>query len=223
MTCMSQAADDNATTDGPDERDWLARAVAGDELALNQLLLHHHDHLVRELRPLIPESARALISADDVAQDAYVAVFQRIGGFEPRGENSFFGWLLTIARNRLTDLLRAERADKRGGGRVAAANALGGEDAEMSGLLEMLARHSRTPSRAAAIEEAVESLRRALERIAPDYQDALRLRYVEGLSVAAIAERLARTEGAVHMLCNRGLRALREAIGDPSQIISRMR
>ncbi len=221
MIRMADVSGDSPTADASNPRAWLARAVAGDELALNQLLLHHHDHLVNELRPLIPESARALISPDDVAQDAYVAVFQRIASFEPRGDSAFFGWLLTIAQNRLTDMLRALRADKRGGGRVVAADDLGG-DAEMSGLLELLARHSRTPSRVAAADEAAESVRQALRRIPPDYQDALRLRYVEGLPVAAIARQLDRTEGAVHMLCNRGLRALREAIGDPSQIISRI-
>lgn len=206
----------------PNENEWVLRAVAGEELALNQLLLLHHDHLVNELRLLIPESARALVAPDDVAQDAYVAVFQRIATFQPRADNAFFAWLLTIARNRLTDMLRALRADKRGGGRVAHAEALNSGDAEITSLLELLARHSRTPSRVAAADEAAESVRRALEQIAPDYQNALRLRYVEGLSVAVIAERLERTEGAVHMLCNRGLSALRDAIGDPSRIISRM-
>jgi DNA-directed RNA polymerase specialized sigma24 family protein len=48
------------------------------------------------------------------------------------------------------------------------------------------------------------------------------LRYLEGLRVAEVAKRIGRSEGAVHMLCTRGLQSLREELGDLSRFLSRL-
>ena len=88
-------------------------------------------------------------------------------------------------------------------------------------LLEVLAAHSRTPSRSAAAHEAVEAVQRALSGLPEDYGEAIRLRYVEGLPVAQIATRMNRSEGSVHMLCNRGLQALRIALGDSARFLTK--
>jgi RNA polymerase sigma-70 factor (ECF subfamily) len=85
----------------------------------------------------------------------------------------------------------------------------------------MLAPHDRTPSRSAAAHEAVEAIRAALGEIDVDYAEALRLRYAEGLAVENTAERMGRTKAAVHMLCHRGLRRLRDALGRESKFLSR--
>ena len=48
----------------------------------------------------------------------------------------------------------------------------------------------------------------ALDELNSDYQTVLRLRYLEGLSVAETADRIGRSGGAVSMLCHRGLEQL---------------
>jgi RNA polymerase sigma-70 factor (ECF subfamily) len=53
-----------------------------------------------------------------------------------------------------------------------------------------------------------------LERIPETQQEAIRLRYVEGLSLKDISEKMGKSEMAVAGLLKRGLRSLREFLGD---------
>lgn len=210
------SADDPA----PEDSQLAARAVAGDEVALSKLLFRHHDRLIAEIAAKLPGDVQGSVSAEDIAQDAYVVAFQRIASFNPDDHERFYPWLATIARNRLMDAVKAQRTAKRGGGRVAVT---GDEavDEEMVNLLEVLAAHSRTPSRSAAGHEAAHAVQRALESLQTDYKEALHLRYIDALPVAQIATRMNRTDGAVHMLCHRGLQALRLALGDTSKFLTK--
>ena len=197
-----------------------AKAVAGDEVALSTLLFQHHERLVAEIGNRLPDDVQGSVSAEDIAQEAYVAAFQRIASFNPQDYERFYPWLAAIARNRLMDAIKAQRAAKRGGGRVAV-TAEQGEDHELVGLLEFLAAHSRTPSRSAANHEAAQAVEGALGNLQEDYREALRLRYLDALPVAQIAARMKRSEGAVHMLCHRGLQALRLALGDSARFLTK--
>lgn len=202
------------------ETELLRQAVAGDGDALETLLLQHFERLATGIACRIPADLRSALSAEDVVQDAFIVAFQRIAAFEPRSPEAFAGWLTRIAENRLMDAVKALRADKRGGGweRAAIAPDAAGD---IIPLLELLPDHSRTPSRSAAVHEAVAALAMALEALDPDYRDALRLRYIEMQPVAVCAQRLQRSEGAVHMLLGRALAALRQRMGDTSRFFTR--
>lgn len=204
-----------------DESQLAADAVAGDEVALSKLLFLHHGRLVAQIAARLPADLQGSVSAEDIAQEAYVVAFQRISTFDPRDFERFDAWLASIARNRLMDAVKAQRAAKRGGGAMPAVGAVAGDDGDVVRLLEVLASHSRTPSRSAAGHEAVQAVERGLSGLPDDYAQALRLRYVEGLSVAEAAGRMQRSEGAVQMLCYRGLLALREALGDTSSFLTK--
>lgn len=60
----------------------------------------------------------------------------------------------------------------------------------------------------------------ALAGLKDDYREALWMRYIEGRPVREIAQAMRRTERAVQMLCNRGLRALREKMGRTSKYLT---
>src|SRR5262249_56740519 len=102
-----------------DDAQLAAQAVAGDEVALSKLLFRHHERLVAELGGKLPQDVQGSVAAEDIAQEAYVVAFQRIATFNPQDHERFYPWLAAIARNRLMDAIKAQRADKRGGGRVA--------------------------------------------------------------------------------------------------------
>lgn len=201
--------------------DLVARAVAGEPLALERLILDHHRALSAVVAGKIPATLAVVISADDILQETYAEVYRGIGAFRPDGENAFFRWLCTIADHRLLDAVRAHRAAKRGGGRAPVEATPGAEQSAMLALLDLVFVHERTPSRSAAGHEAIGAVQSAIETLKPDYRDAIRLRYIEGLSVADAAARMNRTERAVHKLCSRGLQRLREALGDASRYFSR--
>jgi len=202
-------------------QEGLARAVAGDRASIQELLLAHHDQIASVIAAKIPADLRSVLAADDICQDAYVTVFQQIASYQPHDARAFRRWLLTIAERKLTDAIRAQRAVKRGGGRRIDAAVQAGSASSVVDLLDMAAVHEHTPSRSAAHRELVDQVRNALLALKDDYHEALRLHYIEARTVAETARLMGRSEGAVLMLCNRGLRRLAEIIGDPAKFFSR--
>ena len=203
------------------ELELVSRASGGDRSAIQELLMLHHRQLVATIEKKIPADLRGLLSADDVCQEAYVSVFRQISSFQPDDEHAFERWLRTIADRKLVDLIRTQRAVKRGGGKRADARYPRNDTSSVIELLDILAVHERTPSRSAAHRELVRIVQDALDGLKEDYREVLRLRYIQSLSVAETAQQMGRSDGAVMMLCNRGLQQLEEVIGDPSRFFSR--
>ena len=203
------------------EQELVSQASAGDRSAIQELLLLHHHQLVATIEKQVPADLRGVLSADDVCQEAYVSVFRQITSFQPHDEQAFERWLRTIADRKLVDMIRTQRAAKRGGGKRVDARYTRDDTSSMIELLDVLAVHDRTPSRSAAHRELVRIIQDALDGLKEDYREVLRLRYIQCLSVAETAQKMGRSDGAVMMLCNRGLQRLEKVIGDPSRFFSR--
>ena len=204
----------------PPESELIARAVAGDSAAVQELLLLHYDRLAARLTTALPTDLQAALSVEDVLQEAFADAVGRISTFEARGEGAFFGWLSTIADHRLLDLIRAARAAKRGGGWTPISPA-GSETSTVGDLLALLAADDHTPSRSIAGHEAAGAVQSAINGLKDEYREVLRLRYFDGLTVTETAARMGRTEPAIHMLCHRAVGQLREALGSASQFFSK--
>jgi RNA polymerase sigma-70 factor (ECF subfamily) len=196
----------------------IADAMAGDMVALQALLHRYRVRLLEYIRRHLPSVLVPLFTPEDVFQDVCIDAFRGIGQFIPDSEASIGAWLLTIARHRMIDLLRAHNARKRGAGTLGASpdrvlRLKGGEDGQvydgMVALLETLAVYRRTPSKSAAAHELAAALERSIDRLPPDYRQAIRLRHVEGMAPKQAAAQMNRTEGAFQLLCNRGLKRLR--------------
>ncbi|HOW71193.1 MAG TPA: sigma-70 family RNA polymerase sigma factor [Phycisphaerae bacterium] len=198
----------------------LDRAAAGDQTALESLLLNCYPHLAARIARKLPAAMKSQISPEDILQETFAEIFRHMGRFEAQGAKAFFRWVAGIADHRLVDAIKAQCAAKRGGGREPVDLAAAPEVSSAADLLAVFAAHSRTPSRSAARHEAVAAVQAALNALGDDQREALRLRYIEGLPVAQIAERMSRTEGSVHMLCNRGLKELRAILGRSSEYLS---
>jgi RNA polymerase sigma-70 factor (ECF subfamily) len=199
----------------------VAQAVWGDEAALQRLLVASHDSLVAHIANRMPKDLQSSVSSDDVFQNACVVVFRKIREFEPGVSGGFDAWLMTIADRCLTDLIDAQRCLKRGG-RHGPVHAVKQDFSTIIDLLELVAVHSRTPSRSVAEHEAVAATRTALENLPDAQRTALQMRYLEGLSVAETAGRMERTVGSVRMLCSRGLASLRGQLGDLSRFLTHL-
>lgn len=204
----------------PNESELVSRAVAGDSAATQELLLIHYDRLAQRLSGAMPSDLQGTLAVEDVLQEAFAEAVQRISSFESRGEGAFFGWVATIAEHRLIDLVRAARALKRGGGRVAMEGQRG-DRSTVGDLLTLLAADDHTPSRSVAGHEAVSAVQAGLRGLPDDYREVLQHRFFDGLSVAETAERMQRTEPAIHMLCHRAVARLRETLGGASRFLSR--
>lgn len=202
------------------EQQRVERAIAGDVVALNRLLLDSYRRLHARILKKIPARLQTLVAPEDIIQESLAEAYRSIKQFRPTGDDSFFRWLAVIADHRLVDAIRAQRAAKRGGDRTPLSPADRGVSS-VATLIDLLAVSEHTPSRSARGHEAGAAIQVALASLSPDYRKALQLRYLESLPVAAVAARMGRTESAIHKLCSRALLDLRSAMGEAAQYLSR--
>lgn len=166
----------------------------------------------------IPTDMARVMDMEDLLQDTYHLAFRDLGQLKSTAVDAFYAWLVALAQHRCLCMAKVFRAKKRGeklrvrSGIVPAAT--------YAALWDVAAQDSLTPTRLAIRKERERLLRIALASLSKDQGVALRLRYLEGASPAAIAERLGRSEEAVHMLCSRGLRGLRAILGDAEMYFS---
>ena len=212
---MGDHVEDNSSA----EVDLLARAIAGEPLAVERLLVGYQSRLLARIQRKLPSALGGSVSAEDVLQDAFLEICRGIRTFKPEGRGAFARWMVMIADSRLIDAIRGHQAAKRGGGWQPLDPQGGGSS--VTPLLELLWVDSHSPSRSAAGHEIEAAIQEAVSGLKPDYREAVRLRFLEGLSASEVAARMGRSEWSVHKLCSRGLKHLREVLGDPSRFLSR--
>jgi len=181
---------------------------AAGALAVETALRAHSHRLRKYITKNLPADVREQHDPQDVLQDVFFEAFRRAGSFPANDSTAGLYWLITVARNRLRHLIRLRRTAKRGGGWTNFGDPAAANDSLVA-LLEELAVYRRTPSKSAAAREFMVAMENALDRLPQDYALVIRLRHLEGESLKTIAARMQRSEGAVEMLCNRGLAALR--------------
>lgn len=174
-----------------DTQQRLERAIAGERGAFGELAARHRGRLLAFLRAR--RGPRLSVELEDVLQETLLEAARKIGGFEARAEDpsgGFYAWLVAIARLKLAEAERAAQAAKR-------AHAVELGDAH---------EHPGTsPSAAARRSEARELALAALAQLPERQAEALRLRYLEGLSVAETGARLGVGAPAVKALVARGI------------------
>lgn len=180
-------------------------ARSGDPEALGELLERHRGYLKVLAERMLGAGVRARLDASDLVQRTCLSVHGAIGEF--RGETSaeFLAWLRRVHEGNVRNALREQLAAKRGLGRD------GGATADE---LESLVADSTqsTPSQRVLRDERAVRLAAALETLTEDQREAVRLRYIEGLSLAEVGEVLGRTDKAASALILRGIAALRKRL-----------
>jgi RNA polymerase sigma-70 factor (ECF subfamily) len=195
----------------------LDLSMAGDQAALEQLLLLHYQWLHQRVERLIPSDLQGLISADDILQETFVRVFASIQGFQPRADLSFPYWLKTIADHQVIDMIRRRRHERLTNpppppdSSVSIDDHLGGVAGTMYPW-SAAADEQDSPLRGAILHELGQVLPLALARLPDDYRNVLRLRYLEGRALEEVAAEMGRSVDAVRGLCHRAGKQLREIL-----------
>lgn len=182
-------------------------AQGGDLDALQRLIVEYHGQLCGVVAAKIEPALRRVIDPDDVLQEAYAVAFTAVAGCEFESPAAFFGWLKQIALNKLTDEQRGLRAKKRDVRRLQIEP--GSARTSYPDLIHLVSSPGSTPSRRMAKGEEVAAVISSVARLTTDQRDVVRLRFLEDRPVAEVAERLGKSEAAVHMLCHRALKSLR--------------
>jgi RNA polymerase sigma-70 factor (ECF subfamily) len=191
--------------------DLIRRARAGDSQALGQLLEACRDHLRRLAERQVTGRVAVRADASDVVQQALLEAHRAIGQFQGSAEPEWLAWLGRILDRAVARVIRDHALlQKRNVRRERSLEPAG----DSSGLAGHLAGHS-TPSVRVARGEEQECLQRALGALPPDQREAIRLRHLEELPLAEIAQRLGRSPAATAGLIKRGLQALRRLLNEP--------
>jgi RNA polymerase sigma-70 factor (ECF subfamily) len=134
--------------------------------------------------------------AMDLIGETFARAFERRGRFRGASEREAAAWLWGIARHVLADALRRGRAERR------ALRRLGLEAPALAPDVQA------EVERRAGLHDLRLMVLAALETLAPEQREALRLRVVLELDYAAVAERLGISQQAARARVSRGLRAL---------------
>lgn len=135
--------------------------------------------------------------AEDVLQETYVTVWNRAGAFDPERGLSPTIWLVTIARNKAIDRLRAAK-HPRAVRPIAEAVHVSDDAPGIDAMLQC--------------SEDAARLHRCLEALAPAPAQAVRMAFFDGLTYEALAQGMAVPVGAVKSGVRRALQRLRTCL-----------
>lgn len=195
-------------------------AMAGDADALQRLIVHYHATLRGVVAVAIDATLRRHVDPDDVLQEAYISVFKKAPGSDFENQGHFYKWLEQVALNRLKDVQRALRRQKRDVARELPDHV--DPTASYPDMVQRLAAADPTPSRMIAKDEAVAAVITCLARLSDDQREVVRLRILEDVPVVEIARRLSKSEVAIYALCRRGLKSLHELMGPITRYLTKL-
>jgi RNA polymerase sigma-70 factor, ECF subfamily len=179
----------------PEVVDLVSRAQGGDSEAFAAL----YDRYVDQVYGFVIRKVGNRPLAEDLTSDVFLRALRSISRFSWQGVD-IGAWLMTIARNRITDHFKSARARlEQPTDEMSDEPVSGGED---------------DPEQAALAGDVGAALHLAMDLLADDHREVLDLRFVQGLSVAESAAAMDRTDGAIKALQYRAVRALAQIIKD---------
>ena len=184
--------------DDPDYAEDLARMkriAAGDASALAEVYDRHSRAVYSLALRIVGEQAEA----EEVIQEVFAQAWRQSDRYDA-SRGPVAAWLLTMARTRAIDRLRARRARPDRG------------DTASEHVLRNVEAPGANPADALVANEDAGRLRLALAELAPAQRAAIELAYYEGLSQTEIAERLATPLGTIKTRIRTGLLKLRDAL-----------
>ncbi|VAX41415.1 hypothetical protein MNBD_PLANCTO02-293 [hydrothermal vent metagenome] len=177
----------------------LNEAHQGDAEALGKLVDHFRSNLQAMSEKTLHGALKRRISDSDVVQQSCLSAVQSFEQFEGDNLPQFAGWLRKIHQRNIQNINRHNlNAQKRDVSR------------EQKNASELVDNLNQTPSQRMIGSEQVEQLEKCLEKIPLGQREAVRLRYLNGLSIQEMTIELDKTESAVAGLLKRGLSRLRE-------------
>jgi RNA polymerase sigma-70 factor (ECF subfamily) len=183
------------------DRGVARRILGGDEEAFRELFDRFFPRLYRFVLPRLRGDEDA---ARDVVQQTFCNAIERLDSY--RGEAALYTWFCQICRNVLADHYRRQG---RGSGRVVLLE----DEPNARAILESLAAPAAEEPEAGVLREQVHRIVEAtLDALPGRYGDALEWKYIDGLSVQEIADRLRVGTKAAESLLTRARESFRDAI-----------
>jgi len=160
--------------------DAVERAKEGDDDAIRMLYLRYADNVYGYVCSIVRDEHEA----EDVTQLIFAKLLTALPRYQPRVV-PFSAWILRVAHNAAIDHVRARRSVP-----FAEVRSVDTEDHDLSW-------------------ERGHDLKEALATLPTEQRDVIVMRFIYGLTPGEIAQRIGRSEDAVHGLQHRGRRSLR--------------
>ena len=180
------------------DRFLAARMVRGDEAAFGEFFESHFPALFRFAMPRVGNDATV---AEEVVQAAMCRSVRKLGSY--RGEAALLTWLCTFCRHEISAYFEKQS-------RVPPVVELLDDIPEVRAALESLGAADR-PEAALRRNETSRIVQIVLDSLPGHYGDSLEWKYIDGLSVAEIAERLGVGVKAAESTLTRARAAFRDA------------
>jgi RNA polymerase sigma-70 factor (ECF subfamily) len=180
------------------DRELAARVAAGQQAAFDAFFREYFPRLYRFTLSRVNNDPDL---AEEIAQRTMCIVVRKMGSY--RGEALLFTWLCQICRNETVAVFRQRRLEM--------TDPLPIEDhPAVQAALESAAAGDDRPETAQRRDEIAHFVRTTLEHLPGNYATALELKYVQGMSVAEIANQLGLSDKAAESVLSRARAAFRE-------------
>ncbi|TWU20623.1 ECF RNA polymerase sigma-E factor [Novipirellula galeiformis] len=182
----------------------------GNNDALGLLLERYRGYLLMLAHRFLSERLRRRIDPADIVQLTFLEAKRDLASFRGTSPAEFSGWLRGVLKNNVaTAVTRHVTTQKRSLRREVDGNRPSPNDSGGAGWIQQLPGSTTSPSGVAIRDEATIALLEALHELPETQAEAIRLRYMEGLPLAEIVERMGKSDTAVAGLLKRGLQKLR--------------
>lgn len=195
-TTTSTVRRPTADSDSARMMDLVERAQAGEADAFGRLYDQYSDTVYRYIYYRVGGKA----TAEDLTSETFLRALRRISTFTWQGRD-FGAWLVTIARNLVADHFKSSRFRLE----VTTGEMLDANEVE------------RSPEDSVLESSPTPRSYRPCERLNPQQQECVTLRFLQGLSVAETARVMGKNEGAIKTLQYRAVRTLARLLPDDAR------
>lgn len=169
------------------ENKLIRDAIRGDSSAFGLLYDHYQPQIYRFIYLKVGRREEA----EDITHQVFLSAWQNVGSYKSQGF-PFSSWLYQIARNKVIDHYRSKKVG-----------------VAIETVEEVLIAGDPSPLESADIKLRIHSLRQAILKLKPEYQEIIAMRFVEEMSLKEAAHILKKSEGAIKLLQHRAIKNLK--------------
>ena len=191
----------------------VVASKGGSNEALGDLLEKYRGYLTMLAHRYLSPPLRRRVDPADVVQVTFLEAKRDLPAFRGETAGEFAAWLRGMLKNNVASAVTRHVTTQKRTIRREATRPTSPSGSAVDWIAGMPGGKT-TPSGVAIRGEAVATLIEALHELPESQAEAIRLRYMEGLSLAEIVDRMGKSETAVGGLLKRGLRKLRATLKD---------
>ncbi len=171
----------------------LRQAQAGADAALSSIYNHYFERVYRFIFYRVSHKE----TAEDLTEEVFVKIFKNLRKLEQPA--AFEGWLFQIARNRVIDYYRSKR-------QIVPLEEIENTLEYETNIVDLV-----------NLKTEQTLFIKLLKELTAEQQQVIKLKFLEDIDNAAIAEIMEKTEGAIRVIQHRAINKLKELIDNISK------